>query len=257
MPPTIVLPTATSTATPLPTATPRPSWMPDTCGADGICLSVGFAEGQAGERVTIAVALATGGASVAGTQNDLVLPPELSVISCTAHPSSGKEIYAAMDAPSTRVLVLALDNTDPITDGAILYTCDVDIAADALAGRHLIRCVNAGASDPSGKALLIACEDGVVTVDGASEPEPSATEADSTPTVSAPGNATPTATSQSESGGVLDGPGSTSASEAGGCAVGGRAGHDSAWGALLVPVLLLLRRRAVRWAPGHFGLKRL
>src|SRR5690606_40662681 len=54
---------------------------------------------------------------------------------------------------SVRALVLALDNVDAIPNGALLYSCDVRIAAEAQPGRYPVTVTETGASDPNGLAL--------------------------------------------------------------------------------------------------------
>jgi MYXO-CTERM domain-containing protein len=62
-----------------------------------------------------------------------------------------------------RAIVIALDNLDPIPDGATLYTCDVEIAAGA-SGSFPLTCANPGAGDPDGVRIGADCTDGAITV---------------------------------------------------------------------------------------------
>jgi len=136
--------------------------------------------GQAGDVVEIVAALEAGGASVAGTQNDLEVRAPLSVArrangrpDCDAEPSIDKQgtafSVAACDLGACerlRALVLALDNLDPIPDGAVLYRCRVEIDAAAESGVYPLAVINVGASDPQGNALPATGIAGSVSVGG-------------------------------------------------------------------------------------------
>jgi MYXO-CTERM domain-containing protein len=63
-----------------------------------------------------------------------------------------------------KVLVLSFSNLDPLTDGVVLYTCDVTVAGGTAPGDYAIDCENAGGSDPTGNTVDTTCADGTVTV---------------------------------------------------------------------------------------------
>jgi hypothetical protein len=152
--------TATTTATRAAVATPT---APPSLGVSSVA-------GKAGERVTIAVTLYTSGAVVAGAQNDLHFDGmNLTVAArpdgspdCTVDPAIHKDSASFAFFPhgcagaactSVRALVFALDNVDPIADGSVLYTCNVDIAAEAPDGVYAVTIDNITLSDPHGNAF--------------------------------------------------------------------------------------------------------
>ncbi len=109
---------------------------------------------DAGAR--LCVGLESGGAKIAGTQNDLVWNGECAALvanSCAAVPDVNKPLHG--NAPATmpntyRALVFALDNVEPIRDGD-LYCCDFELkgAAECCA----VKLDRLGVSDPVGTAL--------------------------------------------------------------------------------------------------------
>ena len=105
----------------------------------------------------VCVSLDTGGAAVAGTQNDLnwdgdcaSLPGEDSCVVAGMH---GKDLSAATRCGDfcLRAIVLSLTDVNPIPDGD-LYCCRFSIHAAPGACCNL-SVVNAAASDPDGKAI--------------------------------------------------------------------------------------------------------
>jgi hypothetical protein len=88
-----------------------------------------------GGAVRVCVGLDSAGQKVAGTQNDLIWDGSCAALkpsSCTAVADSKKPLHGNTppNAPNTyRALVFALDNVDPIRDGA-LYCCDFDMTAN-------------------------------------------------------------------------------------------------------------------------------
>lgn len=108
--------------------------------------------------VRVCVGLDSTGQKVAGTQNDLVWDGScaaLKATSCAAVPDSKKPLHGNTppNLPNTyRALVFALDNVDPIRDGA-LYCCDYELTAksDCCA----IKFDRLGVSDPVGNALPV------------------------------------------------------------------------------------------------------
>ncbi|MEO8603381.1 MAG: hypothetical protein ABI629_12465 [bacterium] len=261
-PPPIVAETHTATMTPTATRTPTPS-APDTqaptrtprCPTNGVCLQVGSASAAAAERAVLQVTL-TDGRSVAGTQNDLTLPPFAQVESCSADPASDKQVAFRDVSGAVRVLVLSLDNGDPIGDSPFLYRCTLRLAADAAAGRYPIVCNHAGAADGRGVDVPAGCLDGELIVSAAPTalPTPSntrpaettptnepTTQATTTPTAvpSATPTRTPVATDGEQS---ADNPATGSASS-GSCAVGPPAGAANALPLLLAGLLAFTRSR--------------
>jgi hypothetical protein len=96
----------------------------------------------------ISVTLSAGTAQVAGTQSTLTSDNRNATLNlkangkpdCAVNPAINKNGTMFSNQPpgcsgsacnAVKALVLALDNTDVIPDGAVLYTCNVNIAATA------------------------------------------------------------------------------------------------------------------------------
>jgi hypothetical protein len=111
-----------------------------------------------GGAVRVCVGLDSTGQKVAGTQNDLVWDGSCAALkanSCTAVPDSKKPLHGNTppNLPNTyRALVFALDNVDPIRDGA-LYCCDFEMTGSPECCS--IKFERLGASDPVGTALPV------------------------------------------------------------------------------------------------------
>ncbi|MGE3497521.1 MAG: hypothetical protein AB7N53_06465 [Candidatus Binatia bacterium] len=109
-----------------------------------------------GGAVRLCVGLNSSGEKVAGTQNDLVWDgscARLKSDSCAAVPDAKKPLHGNVPANAQntyRALVFALDNVDPIRDGA-LYCCDFELTAAAEC--CAVKLDRLGASDPVGNAL--------------------------------------------------------------------------------------------------------
>ncbi len=114
-----------------------------------------------GGDIRLCVGLNSAGEKVAGTQNDLIWDGTCAALkkdSCKAIPDSKKPLHG--NTPPTlqntyRALVFALDNVEPIRDGA-LYCCDFELTAksDCCA----VKFDRVLGSDPSGNALSTATE---------------------------------------------------------------------------------------------------
>jgi len=134
-------------------------------------LQIGSASVQPGGVAEIDVVLGAAGAVVAGVQNDIGVSPELlagaagSRPDCHVNPDIEKSDTLFSYLPSgIRAIVIAFDNTDPIPDGSILYTCKFNIPASAVGGVYPLPCSSAGASDPAGRSLAVECSGGVIKV---------------------------------------------------------------------------------------------
>jgi hypothetical protein len=144
---------------PTPTPQPGPSCTGDACAR----LSASVGAGRPGELVPLEVRLNGSPWPVAGVQNDLAIDPAIAAVAaaengrpaCRVEPAIEKNgtAFSYQSNGAVRALVLALDNVDPIADGAVLYRCDVRVAAEAEPGRYPVRVTETGASDPSGIAL--------------------------------------------------------------------------------------------------------
>ena len=134
-----------------------------------------------GQTATVSATLRSGGANVAGTQNDIGFDPRaVSIVrkpngkpDCQANAALGKEGTAFNFLPqkcgpgactSVRALVLSLSSVSAIPDGSVLYTCKVEVAAGAAPGARPLTLSRIGFSDPGGKALSGSGGDGTVTV---------------------------------------------------------------------------------------------
>jgi len=152
---------------------------PATGGRTQISLS--NVSAKPGQTAQITATLGSGGVRVAGTQNDIGFDPRQVAIArkgngkpdCSANAGIGKEGTAFSFQPpgcagaactGIRALVLSLSSVDAIPNGSVLYTCTVQVAAQASAGKQPLRLSRVGFSDPAGKALGGGGVDGSVTV---------------------------------------------------------------------------------------------
>jgi hypothetical protein len=158
--------------TPAP-VTRRPTPTPTPWNVDVVRLQIGSASVQPGGVAEIDVVLDAAGAAVAGVQNDIGISPELlagadgSRPDCKVNPAINKSGTSFSFLPSgIRAIVIALDNTDPIPDGSVLYTCKFSIPDGAAGGVYPLVCSTAGASDPLGRSLAVECSGGMIKVGG-------------------------------------------------------------------------------------------
>jgi len=179
MQPTASPPNQTRTA---PASAPAPAAKPAPAAAGQPTLSLSGARGKPGATVSMNATLDTGGAKIAGTQNDIAYDPAQVAIAqrangkpdCRANAQLGKEGTAFSFLPSgcrgtactsVRALVLSLSNVEPIPSGSVLYACTVQIAPQASPGRHRLEAARVGFSNPTGQAIAGAGRDGGVTVE--------------------------------------------------------------------------------------------
>jgi MYXO-CTERM domain-containing protein len=121
---------------------------------------------QPGQSGPITVTLATGGDDIAGTENRIGFPAELTVDGCVRNEAINKGATAFAGTNPITALVLALDNTAAIPDGSVLYTCTVTVSEEAADGELEVECSGPGASDPDGNSIDSECVNGIVTVTG-------------------------------------------------------------------------------------------
>lgn len=198
-------------------ATPAQAWATRTVSGPG--LVVGNASGDPGDTVSVNVTLQAPGATpgVAAAQNDLTYDSSrIAVVECTVNPLILKETTSfgflpggCTGAACTGLRILVLSLLDPnglIPDGAVLYSCQVSIAADAPAGDYPLTVSNLllNYPDPPGGAVCgvpgLPCEavSGVVTVSGNTPRTPTPTSPPTnTPVVTPTQIQTPTATGTS------------------------------------------------------------
>lgn len=160
-------PTSTRTFTLTPTRTPTPD--------GGICIAPPpTPRGPAlyieplvlddPGNATITVKLATGGATIAGTQNDLLFDTTVRVQArpdgqpdCSGNREIDKGLTSFRFLPpgctghactGLRAVVVAEDNVLPIPDGSVLYTCNVTVG-----GSGTLALTRALAADPRGQVV--------------------------------------------------------------------------------------------------------
>jgi Bacterial Ig-like domain (group 2) len=156
--------------TPLPTPTPA-AW-----------LKVVVATGQPGEAVTFAVSLTAAGQRVARVENYLIFNPNIGIGAkpdgtpdCTVNPDIHKNATAFSfltvgDETWMRARVYDNGNSDPIPDGAILYTCTVNIAPTAPPATYPMIIWSATGTTPEGATLAILGQEGAIVVTGTPKP---------------------------------------------------------------------------------------
>ena len=141
---------------------------------------LGTATGAPGQDVTLVVTLQSAGTHVAGTQNDLNFDTANVSLgasgkpSCRVNSAIGKSASAFSLRPNgcqgtactaVRALVFSVDNTDPIPDGATLYTCTMHISTSAPPGQYRISASGVILSTPAGQKVPNATSsDGVLIV---------------------------------------------------------------------------------------------
>ena len=126
--------------------------------------------GEPGQDVFIAAHLATAGATVAGTQNDIVFDSNNTPIAafgdgtpdCAVNPDIDKTAASFAFQPpgcrgnactSMRATIFSADNVTPIADSAVLYTCTVSIAATAPTGVYPLTIDGVVLSTPDGQPV--------------------------------------------------------------------------------------------------------
>jgi hypothetical protein len=169
--------------------------------------------GAPGTTVSFAVSLHTGGTEVAGTQNDLLFDPLDTPVhvlddgtpDCAGNPAINKEHTefgfqppgcAGTECTGVRAIVISVFNTDPIPDGSVLYTCQVDIGAETASGSYPVPMDNLLGSTPDGEPVPASAINGAILVGPASPtPIPTPTATSTTPPLATPTATIPSATS--------------------------------------------------------------
>jgi hypothetical protein len=166
-------PVWTPTATFGPTPTPTPWCLdPDQCTR----VEIGAARGGRGETVAITATLHVAAEIVAGVQNDINVPPDVGISFRRCRVNGGIEKNGSafallpsgctpgVDCTRARAIVLSFENVDPIADGAVLYSCEVAISADARPGTHELSITNVYGSDPVGREIWVTGVAGAISV---------------------------------------------------------------------------------------------
>ena len=133
------------------------AWLAAPSAARAVSLTLEATKSDAG-AIRVCVGLDSTGQKIAGTQNDLIWDGSCAALkanSCAAVADSKKPLHGNTPPtlPNTyRALVFALDNVDPIRDGA-LYCCDYELTANPECCS--IKFDRLGVSDPVGNALPV------------------------------------------------------------------------------------------------------
>lgn len=137
---------------------------------DGPGIVLSGASARPGDVVTISATLSTGGATVAGAQNDIIFDATVMSIAagrkgapdCQVNRSINKGASAFAFIPSrcsgrgckgVRALILSLTDVGPIANGSKLYSCRVAISGGAAAGSHELGIARVSLSTPAGEAV--------------------------------------------------------------------------------------------------------
>jgi ELWxxDGT repeat protein len=178
--------TPTPTDTPEPNA-PTPTPIPPTptatpaCGDRCTVVWLDAVSGAPGETVTLTAHLRARREEVAGLDVQFGFAPDVRIAATTrGRPDCRVDDAIAKnasvfhfrpygctperDCTGVRGLIIALDNVDPIADGATLFTCRAEIADRARPGRREIPMTALDASDPGGVPIAAAAEPGAVTI---------------------------------------------------------------------------------------------
>lgn len=173
--PSPVPPTATPSRAPnaaTPTGTARASATPTTMPTTHarVALQVDPISAQAGDLVTLSVRLRSAAGDVAAIQNELEIDPHLSIRRCRVNPEIGKAgifgLYSSTDEPLTsaicptgqlcdhlRAIIVSFDDTSPIPNGSVLYTCTVEVPASTPSGSYSVTLSGVVASDEHGRRI--------------------------------------------------------------------------------------------------------
>ena len=149
-----------------------------------VAIEIGSVRTPGGQRATFDVhldALDEDAPPVAGMQNEIFFEPSTPISAtddgepeCAVNPSIHKngtdflflppDCTPGINCVGVCVFVLALDNTAPIADGALLYSCAVQVLPGTAIGVYPLRNRNADASDPAARPVLVRERDGQVEV---------------------------------------------------------------------------------------------
>ena len=157
--------TAMPTPTQTPASTPMPGCAPLRPAPPGPAVYLEDLHLSAPGEATVSVRLVTGGAEIAGVQNDIYFDPNVRIRpnslgrpDCTVNPGIGKGATSFAFLPplcsgnictGSRAIVFSVDDVNPISDGSLLYTCQISVAG---AG-GILSVDNARASDSNGSRV--------------------------------------------------------------------------------------------------------
>lgn len=141
--------------------------VPLVAAAEGPGIKLSSTTAAPGKDVEVTAALVGAGGKVAGTQNDFsVKPPTVTVKrkpngkpDCTVNPQINKTASTFVFRPpgcsgdactTVRVLVFSTEDVASIPDGSTLYTCKLQVAANATPGTVPLDLGGTILSDPTG-----------------------------------------------------------------------------------------------------------
>jgi YVTN family beta-propeller protein len=175
-------PSLTPTITPTPTLTHTPP-----ANGEEVLVRAGSTTVRPGDIALLQITLETNGNLPARVENLLRIQPPVyfrsasGSIDCVRNATIGKNRTVFVGQPARcsprscealRVTVDASDNTEPIDDGSLLYSCRVDVPFDAPQGTYLIEVLAASSTDPEGSNLPTLGRNGAIIVDGPPRPTP-------------------------------------------------------------------------------------
>jgi len=141
--------------------------------AHAVSIDVGSATGGPGQTVTVEVTLNSMGQEVAGAGATVSFESSTPIVSCKVNPDLNRELSGfsfhpedctpGVDCGSVTAIILGL-TTAPIPDGAVLYTCKAQIAADAVAGSYALTIDGVSAADDQEQPLDAVGTDGSIMV---------------------------------------------------------------------------------------------
>jgi hypothetical protein len=136
-----------------------------------VVLRISSATGAPGQRVSFSVTVDTAGGRIAATQNQITFDPKAQIASTTSGEPDCTGPGATAFLPPGCVpsndcqAIRGTFATDPIPNGAVAYTCNVDISASATVGSRLpLHCSAAIFVDENIEQFPADCEDGEIVV---------------------------------------------------------------------------------------------
>jgi hypothetical protein len=144
--------------------------------AYAVSIDIGSAVGNPRSTVTFQVKLNTEGSVVGGTTNDITFQPATPITACEVNPMFAglsqvsflpTGCSAGVNCTGVRAVMLVFGGSIP--NGSVLYTCTVEIAANAaVAASFPLVCSNATSSTPNAMPLETQCTNGEISVPGPS-----------------------------------------------------------------------------------------
>jgi len=139
--------------------------------AGAMNLSVDSVDGLSeGQSARVCVRMDSGGQKIAGVQNDLSWDANcLSFGGCQANIAHGKTLSMpkSVSGNSTKAILLAFDNLDPIPDGE-LYCCSFTVRSASPGGCCPVNLIGALGSDPQGNPVRSGAHNGRLCMAGSS-----------------------------------------------------------------------------------------